>query len=167
MRNRQDGLKMAGYLLAGLLALVLIMVFGAWRGFLMPVFFLSVLYGEFYLLRGFSREYEYTVTNGELDIDLIVAQRQRKRVFSGTARQFESMSPWGRTASENLAGQASQSLPVIDCRGNFQAGATAGNRIHYQIVTDYNGKRVRVLFTPDEFIVNQMKKFNPARVMIG
>ena len=162
-----DGFKMAGLLVAGLVALVLTFAFGAWLGFLMPVFFLGILYGEFYLLRGFSREYEYTVTNGDLDIDLIVAQRQRKRVFSGTARQFESMSPVGRSASEPLAGQASQSLPVIDCRGTHPANATTGNRVHYQIVTDYNGKRVRVLFTPDEFIVNQMKKFNPARVMLG
>jgi hypothetical protein len=38
-------------------------------------------------------EYEYIVTNGDLDIDMIVAKRKRKRIFSANCKEFEIVAP--------------------------------------------------------------------------
>ncbi len=159
-----EGLKTAGLVLFALVLLILAVIFSAWLGLLMPLFVLGIGYGLFYVLRGFSREFEYTVTNGDLDIDLIVAQRKRKRVFSGSSRKFDSMSPLNLSQSEGLK---SASLAVIDCRGRRLKSAASEKWIHYQIVTDYQGKKVKVLLTPDEIILNQLKKFNPSRIILG
>ncbi len=151
-----DRLKMAGLVLAGIVILILVILFGGYLGSLSLLLLAGAGYGLFYLLRGFSREYEYTMTNGDLDIDLIIAQRKRRRVFSGMARTFDSMEPLGQQ-SENQA----QTVPVLDCR------ASQGRGPDYRIRTDYNGKPIVVLFSPDEKIVNQLKKYNPGRIRLG
>lgn len=160
-KSQFDALKMAGLFVAALVLLILIFTFNPYLGILMPLLLFGVGYGLFYLLRGFSREFEYTITNGELDIDLIIAQRKRKRVFSGAARNFESMAPMSRGPQAGPgAGQATGSTAVIDCRGQ-------GKGVHYEIRSEYKGQRVVVLFTPDDIIVNQLKRFNPARIQNG
>ncbi|MDD2533358.1 MAG: hypothetical protein PHC86_01495 [Eubacteriales bacterium] len=164
-RTKQDGLKIVGLYVAALAAWILTFMFGAYLGMLMPLLLVGIGYGLFYLVRGFSREFEYTVTNGDLDIDMIVAQRKRKRVFSGSARQFESMAPLSNHDQSQT--QAPGTAWVIDCRGLAAARNQVTNRVHYRILAEFKGKRVQVLFTPDEFIVNQLKKFNPARILLG
>lgn len=41
-----------------------------------------------------SVEYEYIVTNGEMDIDKIIAKRRRKRLITVNARTFERFGPF-------------------------------------------------------------------------
>ena len=55
--------------------------------FLMPVMFgeitslpgailgLAVIYGAYYIISNMSIEYEYIVTNGEIDVDKVIAKR--------------------------------------------------------------------------------------------
>ena len=147
-----DRLKMAGLVLLGLVLLFLVILFGGYLGSLSILVLAALGYGLFYLLRGFAREYEYTITNGDLDIDLIIAQRKRRRVFSGLARTFDSMEPMEKQPEAGT---------VIDCRSSQSHG------VDYKIRTDYNGKPVIVLFSPDEKIVNQLKKYNPGRIRLG
>lgn len=40
------------------------------------------LYGGYILITNMSVEYEYIVTNGEMDIDKIIAKRRRKRLIT-------------------------------------------------------------------------------------
>lgn len=37
----------------------------------------AIIYGTYYLLSGMNIEYEYIFTNGEIDIDKIIAKRKR------------------------------------------------------------------------------------------
>lgn len=160
-RKPQDGIKMLGLSFAALLLIFASFVFSPFLGILMPVLWLGIGYGLIYLLRGFSREFEYSLTNGDLDIDLIIAQRRRRRVFSGTARKFESVRRY--EPGDGTGG----SLFVLDCRGS-QPKRDANSRVQdYQIVAEYQGKRTLVLLTPDEAMLNQFKKFNPSRVIIA
>jgi len=154
-----DRLKMAGLVLLGLVLLFLVILFGGYLGSLSVLVLAGLGYGLFYLLRGFAREYEYTITNGDLDIDLIIAQRKRRRVFSGFARTFDSMEPLEKQPAASA--QTEKAGTVIDCRSSHPHG------VDYKIRTDYNGKPVIVLFSPDEKIVNQLKKYNPGRIRLG
>lgn len=53
----------------------------------------GVAYGAYRLLQRFFVEFEYSVTNGELDVDCIVARRKRKRLLTVHARNFEYFAP--------------------------------------------------------------------------
>ena len=42
----------------------------------------AVAYGGYFLVTGMNVEYEYSVTNGELDVDKIIAKRKRKHMLT-------------------------------------------------------------------------------------
>ena len=46
-----------------------------------------------------NKEYEYCVTNGDVDIDLITAKRARKRVVSVAGRKIETLLPYDTAKS--------------------------------------------------------------------
>ena len=49
----------------------------------------AIVYGVYILVTHFDVEYEYIFTNGDLDIDKIIAKRKRKRMFSLSVKEFE------------------------------------------------------------------------------
>ena len=58
---------------------------------------LSIFYGLSFLIKGMSVEYEYLLTNGELDIDKISGQRTRKRLITfqiSTAQNIGRLTDW-------------------------------------------------------------------------
>ena len=58
-----------------------------------PQFAMILIIGLFYLayvlISKLNIEYEYALTNGELDIDMIINQKQRKRLLSVNCRDFD------------------------------------------------------------------------------
>lgn len=50
---------------------------------------IGALYGGYRLVLAQNIEYEYSVTNGELDVDQIVAQRKRKRLITVDCKEME------------------------------------------------------------------------------
>lgn len=48
-------------------------------------------YGAWWLITSQNVEYEYSLTNGDIDIDQITAQRKRKRVVSVAGSKIESV----------------------------------------------------------------------------
>ena len=57
----------------------------------------AAIYGGYYLITGLNAEYEYIITNGEIDIDKIIAQRKRKRLITAKHSKFEA---FGKLADE-------------------------------------------------------------------
>ena len=51
-------------------------------------------YGTWWLITSQNIEYEYSVTNGDIDIDQIVARRKRKRIVSVSGAKIESLAPY-------------------------------------------------------------------------
>jgi len=51
-------------------------------------------YGLWWLLTSLNIEYEYCVTNGDIDIDQITAKRKRKRIVSVSGKKIESLEPY-------------------------------------------------------------------------
>ena len=47
-------------------------------------------YGAYYLLTSMNIEYEYSITNGEMDVDKIISQRKRKRLCTIKWREVET-----------------------------------------------------------------------------
>ena len=70
--------------------------------FLYPIgVFLSVgvVYIAWLLISSQNKEFEYCVTNGDIDIDLIVSKRKRKRIVSVAGRKIQALLPYDATVS--------------------------------------------------------------------
>lgn len=154
-KTGQDYLKIFAALIGATIILFAIMLFGGYISFLVPLLLIGLGYGLWLMITGMNREYEYIVTNGEIDIDMIVAKRKRKRVFSGKARDFEIMA---RVDSDEYR-QAQRGKTVLkDYSAHIQAPD------NWFFVTDYKSERVLVVFAPDERMLKNLKRFNPSKI---
>lgn len=65
---------------------------------LVPVLILFAVvlagFGVWWVVTSQNNEFEYSVTNGDIDIDRIIAQRKRKRLVSVSGRKIETLLPY-------------------------------------------------------------------------
>lgn len=91
--GKEWGMIVLAAFLAALTLLAAVLVF-----FYLPAFSIVVLagggYGVFQLVIRQNIEFEYSVTNGDIDIDRIVARRSRKRLVSVAGRKLETLEPY-------------------------------------------------------------------------
>lgn len=115
-------------------------------------------YGAWYLLGQRNVEFEYALTNGELDIDRIVARRRRKRIFSAHAKEFEMVAP---QKSVYWSKEYRELKKVLDTTAGKEAEGV------WFIVTPIGGTRGVVLFQPTPAMIDAMWHTNPRKVMRG
>ncbi len=88
--KRKSGKEIAiivGTLLAAAILAVILFLFLFTYSLLLD---LLLGYGAWWLITNQNVEYEYSLTNGDIDIDQITAQRKRKRVVSVAGAKIES-----------------------------------------------------------------------------
>jgi len=112
-------------------------------------------YGAYLIISSRNIEYEYAVTNGDLDIDKIIAQRKRKRIFSANCKDFEIVA---RVKSQHYTPQYRNFKNKIDCSGYI------GNDDVYFIVLQYNNEQTIVYFEPSEKMLQNFRTFIPRKV---
>ncbi len=61
----------------------------------------GAFYGAWWLIGTRNIEFEYSVTNGDVDIDQIIAKRKRKRLVSVSGRKVEGFMPYDPSKSHN------------------------------------------------------------------
>lgn len=76
-------------LIMALTSILVVMLFLFLRSFAL-ILMLPLGYGMWWLLSGMNIEYEYCITNGDIDIDRIIARRKRERVVSVSINKLES-----------------------------------------------------------------------------
>lgn len=134
--------------------------------FMLPAFGLGLLlvagicYGGYYLLTNLDCEYEYIVTNGEIDVDKIIAKRKRVRLITAKAPIFEAFGEYDGNTPEAAEG-ATEVIAV----GENEDGASAKN--YYADFKHASAGDVRLIFTPEERVVEAIIPFLPAAVRVG
>lgn len=131
------GLIVAGAILViGLLALLLI-----YSQLTLTMFCLCAAVGAvwlaIWLIKGLNVEYEYIVTNDDLDIDKIMGQRKRKRLISIDLKSIDEFAPY--LNETNVEGD----VTVLADDG------TGYDMWYIFIETEANGK-IAVIFNPNE-----------------
>ncbi len=53
----------------------------------------GTIYGVYRLITSHNVEYEYAITNGEMDVDMIISKRRRKRLATFSCRTLEILAP--------------------------------------------------------------------------
>lgn len=115
----------------------------------------ALIYAAYQLIRSRSIEYEYIVTNGDLDIDKIVARRNRKRIFSVSSKDLEILARFRGTHYERS---------MDEIKNRIEAVSTMDADDIYFLVTNYKGERTIVFFQPTEKMIDSLRRFNPRNV---
>lgn len=119
---------------------------------ILPAIGIMVVY--FFWKRLSSLEFEYIYYNGDLDIDRIMGMEARKRVFSTNAKEMEVLAPTG-----SIELQPYQNLKVLDYSTN------TGNPT-YELVAKVKEQNVRVIFEPNDTILDGMRMYAPRKVFL-
>ena len=120
-----------------------------------PLFVVGIGYFGYVLIRNRSIEYEYIVTNGDLDIDMIIAQRKRKRIFSGSYKDFEMI-------AKLTSGQYDYNNQ--NNKNRIVAVSSMDSSDVYFISVIKEGKKTLVFFEPHAKMVESFKKYIPRKV---
>lgn len=117
---------------------------------LTPIVWGAAIYGTRIAYQQFSVEFEYSFTNGVLDIDKICGRARRKNVVSIACRNIERMAP--------ARGNFSTERTVINANYDEKLGRK------YYVNFSQSGVAYTLLFQPPEKILDNMKKYNPRNI---
>ena len=149
--STQDTLKKLG--IAALAVIAAIVLFflagtyvGAGFGF---VFAAGALYGGYYLLKNTDIEYEYIVTNGEIDVDKIIARSKRKRLITVKASSFTGYGLL--STAPNTSGEIT----------TIQASSGANEGDYYADFKHKDHGSVRLIFSPNDRVIESIRPYVP------
>lgn len=117
-------------------------------------------YGVYLLLTMRNVEYEYILTNSEMDIDKIMSKRGRKHLVEWDFKNIE-ICACVDDVNHVSEYKNSASKKVYDLTGDSATGKN-----YFVDYTDEKGVNVRVLFTPTSKMLEKARKFNMRKVFI-
>lgn len=119
--------------------------------FLLFVVFLVL---DVFLLKRLDVEYEYAYFDGTLDIAKIMSKQYRKEVFSTNIKE----------EMEILAPTDSPDLKYYNVEKTLDYTTKYPEKKTYTMVTLYKGQKVKVIFEPNEKMLNSMRDAAPRKV---
>ncbi|OOB77154.1 MAG: hypothetical protein BEN18_11185 [Epulopiscium sp. Nuni2H_MBin001] len=151
--TKQELLKRNGYIFLAVLGSVITFIFlGTMFGgviTLIAVIFIA------YIMRMSNKEYEYALTNSELDIDVIYSKQQRKKFLNFDLKSINVMASISDT---KYSAEFERAQKVIDASDGLRDNNT------YAVIYSKDGETVKVLITPNDDMLNLMYKQAPNKV---
>lgn len=148
-----DYLKKAGI---GVIAIIIMALGLMYTGPMVFLIIVAVGFGVFYVYKEFDIEYEYILTNDELDIDKIISRERRKHLLTVKITDFEILAPF----TDEYKREYEQSS--ITKRIDVSSSPKSPKR-KFAIYTD-GDERVLLIFEPPQKMVDGIKVFIPLRV---
>ena len=119
------------------------------------ILFIALLFVDYYVLRRMDVEYEYTYFEGSLDIAKVMNKQFRKELFSTSIKEdMEIVAP-----SDHADLKYHQVDKTLDYSSRMPENKT------YTMVTKYKGQKVKVIFEPNEKMLNGMRDVAPRKVI--
>ena len=150
-KSTMDMLLIAAIIIAAIVASLLL--FALVPGF-SAILVAGVIYLAYFLITKRNIEYEYAVTNGDLDIDAIVNQRKRKRVFSANCKDFELVV---KVKSDKY------SREIKECK-NVKDFASHAEHADVWFIYMSQGAPTVILFEPTSQMIDHFYTFSPRKV---
>jgi hypothetical protein len=110
------------------------------------IFAVGIGYLAYVLITSRNIEYEYIVTNGDLDIDMIISK---------SCKEFDIVSP----VKSSHFNQSVQNI-----KNRIDASSSADSPDAYFITLNYNGERTLVIFEPTEKMLTNFRIYIPRKV---
>lgn len=120
-------------------------------GIILPVVMVVL---DVFMFRHMNVEYEYLYVNGDLDIDKIMNKSKRKRVFSAHVNDLELLAPV-REPELRQYGDAK----------TYDYSSRSGNARLYALVVIERGQKKKVIFEPNDTIIEGFKMLVPRKVV--
>nr|PZN11039.1 MAG: hypothetical protein DIU64_04010 [Caldicoprobacter oshimai] len=116
----------------------------------------ALAYGCFVLKNNQRIEYDYTFTNGILDIAKIINNSKRKKLLSVDVREFEVIAPISDEGFKRM-------LHHKGIQNRYNYFLNRGPGLYYGIFTQ-DGVKSMLVFEPSDKLVELFKIFNPRNV---
>lgn len=123
---------------------------------LSAVIIIAVWYITWYVMRYFSIEHEYIVTNGELDVDIIYGKKKRKRLATINNKNLEIMAPL--SSDKSLNGDFKKR---IDASSGIKE-----NKKYYAVFNHKEFGRTLLIFEPSDEMLENIKYYNRSKVTV-
>ena len=101
-------------------------------------------------------EYEYSITNGSLDIDRIRGKRKRERMVSVECSDFEEFGVYDESAAQKFKGR--------EFGGRAFAANHDSKELYYAVSRHKTFGNVFIVIEPNDRIKGALKKFIPKQV---
>ena len=111
-------------------------------------------YGTFITMQSSYVEYEYAFTNGELDVDKIIAKKKRKALISVEVNKFTAFGKYTEDIEEP------ENMTVVMSSDNIASHEYYADFQH----EDYG--LTRLVFAPNKKIRDNIKRYLPANLRI-
>ncbi len=152
-KSPKDTLTQGGIVVGAVLIAAIAFLFGG--QFIGPIIMLAVLFGAATLFSKFNKEYEYILTNNELDIDVIFNKAKRKRVLTIDIKAIEVMAS---IKDDRRKADLQKGNKFI----NASDGKNGANT--YAIITSKDSALYKILITPNESFLNELHRQAPHKV---
>ncbi len=137
IRTPADTVKIVVTVLLFSLIAAAAVFFALISGFTLLIFLgLAAFFYGLWLVTGMGVEYEYIVTNTEMDIDKIIGKRKRKRMISIDLTRTEDFAPLKEKSP--------------DCDVIVRACSGVSTDIHYLLAGHNDYGKVKVIFNPNK-----------------
>ncbi len=110
----------------------------------------GIIYAAYRVITSRNIEYEYAVTNGELDIDRITNKKRRKHILTIDTKAFEVFEP----VSEDFINRIKQINPGL----TIHAESDINSPKTYGAVFNKNGIKTCLYFQPSERILEAISR---------
>jgi len=162
-KETSDYLKILGVILGALilsyLVVGLVYSFLTFLAGFSFVFVIGIFYYAYKLIKNSSIEYEYILTNNELDIDKIIAKSARKRMLTVNFREIEICANIHDESKRNEYNNSTDKT-ILKYYGDKDS-------LNLYFVDFYDGNNnMRLLFEPNEKIIKGIKTVNPGKVFV-
>lgn len=158
-RDRSDNLKRMLCVLGAMGCCVVVPgIFERFIGVFSYAICIAVIFVFYHFMISLNVEYEYTFTNGALDIDKIIATKRRKTIAALNAREIEIMAS-KRNSEFNRYLKDNNIKKVYAC-------SSLEDRDVYFVIYSDNGTKTMLIFNPNETIRDGFKRLNPQKVFV-
>ena len=149
-KTSADTLKMAAIWFGAVLLSAALSIFIPYIGIMLAVL---VIWGAIFLTSRLKQEFEYSFTNGDLDIDVIYNRSRRKRIVTIDTKKL-----LGMEKVQNKEQAAKGYDKVLD----LSSGALSDDL--YGLVYEIDHKKTRIFIEPNESILKAIQTFAPRSV---
>ena len=155
--NAVDNIKKLGISIAAILVCAVLFVVSRYVGVFQPFAImggLGALYFGWYLMNNLNVEFEVIVTNGGMDVDKIIARRDRKRLISVNCANFEELAKYDPAAAREQG-----------CTTVIKAcDSEKSDNVYYGIFRHPSKGKTMVVFNANEKVLAAMKPYVPRNV---
>lgn len=138
-----------GILLTVILVLLSLLMLGSMWSALGLILAAGSGYATYFLGQSTYIEYEYAFTNGEIDVDKIIAKKKRTPLITADVKKFTAFGKYNENLTET------SDMTVVISSDNIASHEYYADFVH----GEYGS--TRLIFSPDEVMLENIKRFLP------